>query len=367
VPLRPVCLGRCALRTQRFSRGDFRSLASHSRRPLPSRLGPCFLSRSEHAKRFAHAVDNGCIIVAGEKAGLTQRYTRKEAGRILGVEPSRLRYWESLRLVRPKVKWGERFYSFKDLVALRTLQRLTDNRVPAWRVRRALSLMQQQFGTPSVLQELRIVDQGRDVLVVPPGTERPFDPLKRQWALPFEAWGHRSKVYALAGPTPEELFQHALDCETDPNLLPQAVETYWEVLALAPEWIDAHINLGVALYQLGRVEEARDQFAAAVQLDPLSGISRYNLGCVLEEQGRIDEAIDHLRRAARAMPGHADVHFNLALAYEKRGQRDLARAEWVAYLRHAPNGLWADQARAHLKESSPRQKRVAPIPFPQKA
>jgi len=316
---------------------------------------------------FAHAVDNRCIIVAREKAGLTQRYTRKEVGRILGVEPSRLRYWESLRLVRPTVKWGERFYSFGDLVALRTLQRLTDKRVPAWRVRRAVSLMQQQFGTPSVLQELRIVEQGRDVLVVPPGTEGPFDPLKRQWALPFEALGHRSKVCALAGPTPEELFQHALDCETDPSLLPQAVESYREVLALAPEWIDAHINLGVALYQLGRVEEARDQFAAAVQLDPLSGISRYNLGCVLEEQGHIDEAIDHLRRAARAMPGHADVHFNLALAYEKRGERDLARTEWVAYLRHAPNGPWADQARAHLKKLSPRRKRATPIPFPQKA
>jgi tetratricopeptide (TPR) repeat protein len=299
---------------------------------------------------------------------LAQRYTRKEVGRILGVEPSRLRYWESLRLVRPRARWGERFYSFGDLVALRTLQRLTNNRVPAGRVRRAVSLMAQQFGTPSVLlQELRFVEQGRDVLVMPPGIGRPFDPLKRQWALPFEASAHSSNVYALAGPTPEELFQHALDCETDPNLLPQAVECYREVLSLAPEWIDAHINLGVALYQLGRVEEARDQFAAAVQLDPLSGISRYNLGCVLEEQGHIDEAIDHLRRAARAMPGHADVHFNLALAYEKRGERDLARSEWVAYLRHAPNGPWADQARAHLKKLSPHRKRSAPIPFPRKA
>jgi tetratricopeptide (TPR) repeat protein len=299
---------------------------------------------------------------------LGQRYTRKEVERILGVEPSRLRYWESLRLVRPRAKWGERFYSFGDLVALRTLQRLTDNRVPAWRVRRAVSVMEEQFGTPSVLlQEVRFVEQGRDVLVVPPGTGRPFDPLKRQWALPFEALSRPPKVYALAGPTPEELFQHALDCETDPNLLPQAVESYQEALSLAPEWVDAHINLGVALYQLGRVEEARDQFAAAVQLDPLSGISRYNLGCVLEEQGHIDEAIDHLRRAARAMPGHPDVHFNLALAYEKRGERELARVEWVAYLRHAPNGPWADQARAHLKKLSPRRKRPAPIPFPRKA
>ena len=299
---------------------------------------------------------------------MAQRYTRKEVGRILGVEPSRLRYWERLRLVRPQARFGERFYSFGDLVALRTLQRLTDNRIPAWRVRRAVDLMEQQFGAQNVgLQELRFVEQGRDVLVVPPGTSRPFDPLRQQWALPFETTKEVAKVHALAGPNPEELFQHALDCEAEPNLLPQAVDTYRKVLELAPDWIDAHINLGVALYQLSRVEEAREEFAAAVQLDPLSGISRYNLGCVLEEQGHVDEAIDHLRRAARAMPGHADVHFNLALAYEKRGERELAHAEWLAYLRHAPNGPWAEQARAHLKALSPRRKRAAPIPFPRKA
>ena len=96
--------------------------------------------------------------------------------------------------------------------------------------------------------------------------------------------------------------------------------------------------MGVALYQMGRAEEARAEFLSAVQLDPLNGISRYNLGCVLEEQGEIDQAIDHLERAVRALPAHADVHFNLALAYEKRGEMRLAREQWALYLRHAPNG-----------------------------
>ncbi len=67
---------------------------------------------------------------------------------MLGVEPSRLRYWERLRLVRPRARWGERFYNFSDLVALRTLQRLTERRVPAVRVRRAVKLIEEQFGNP---------------------------------------------------------------------------------------------------------------------------------------------------------------------------------------------------------------------------
>jgi tetratricopeptide (TPR) repeat protein len=299
---------------------------------------------------------------------LSQRYTQREVGRILGVGASRLRYWERLRLVRPRARWGERFYSFGDLVALRTLQRLTENHIPARRVRRAVTLIEQQFGeSPLPLQELRFLEQGRDVLVIPPGAVRPFSPLKQQWVFSFEAAEQPAKLQAMTGPTPEELFQMALDCEAQPEMLPRAVETYRQVLEFAPDWIEAHINLGVALYQMGRIEEARAEFASALQLDPRNGISCYNLGCVLEEQGEIEAAIDHLRRAARAMPGHADVSFNLALAYEKRGQRRLAREQWTLYLRHAPNGPWADQARARLQSYSARRKRAAPIPFPRKA
>ena len=304
----------------------------------------------------------------GGFAGLAQRYTRREVGRILGVEPSRLRYWERLQLVRPQARWGERFYSFGDLVALRTLKRLTERHIPARRVRRAVRLIEQQFGTADLpLQELQFFQQGRDVLVVPPGAVRPFSPIKQQWAFPFESPSRSAKVHAMSGPTPEELFQSALQYEANPETLPQAVDQYRKVLDLTPGWVDAHINLGVALYQLGRSEEARAEFLAAVQLDPLNGISRYNLGCVLEEQGEIDEAVEHLRRAARALPAHADVHFNLALAYEKRGERRQAREEWMLYLRHAPNGPWAEQARVHLRQCSERRKPSAPIPFPRKA
>ena len=287
---------------------------------------------------------------------------------MLGVQAGRLRYWERLKLVRPRRRWGERFYSFGDLVALRTLQRLTET-IPALRVRRAVKLIEEQFGESSQpLQEFCFLDQGGDVLVIPPGATRPFSPIKRQWVFSFDAAPQTSKLHSMASPSPEHFFQAALDCETKSELLPQAIENYRHALELSPGWVDAHINLGVALYQMGRSDEARAEFLSAVQLDPLNGISRYNLGCVLEEQGEIDEAIDHLLRAARAMPAHADVHFNLALAYERRGERDSAREHWALYLRHAPSGPWADEARAHLKLcSEPPPKRSAPIPFPRKA
>jgi Flp pilus assembly protein TadD len=302
------------------------------------------------------------------EVGLPQIYTRKEVERILGVSESRLRYWERLRLIYPESRWGERFYSFGDLVSLQTLQRLTESKVPASRVRQAISLMEEQFRAPSLrLHEVSTIDHGSKVLMVPPGEPRPFDPIRRQWAFPFESKPAPEKVRPMSARTAEELFETALRLESRPDSLPDAAENYRRVLEKAPKWVEAHINLGVALYQMGMSEEAREAFLSAVSLDPTNGISRYNLGCVLEEQGKMAEAIEHLSAAARAMPNHADVHFNLALAYEKSGDRPLARAEWILYLRLAPNGPWAEQARAHLRTCSARRKPPEPIPFPGKS
>jgi len=301
---------------------------------------------------------------------LMQRYTRREVGRILGLDAGRLRYWERLRLVRPRARWGERFYNFGDLVALRTIQRLTDHRIPARHVRRTVTLLEKQFGgTPRPLQELQLFELGRELLVIPPGAARPFNPIRQQWVFSFNAAADPAKLHAMTGRSPEELFEAALECETRQEMLPEAIENYLRIVELAPEWIEAHINLGVAYYQLGQLAEARAAFFDAVKLDPMNGISRYNLGCTLEELGELDEAIEHLQRAARAMPAHADVHFNLALAYEKRADRRKAREHWVLYLRYAPNGPWAAQARARLEQSSSGHGRrpCAPIPFPRKA
>lgn len=296
-----------------------------------------------------------------------QRYTRREVGRILGLDARRLRYWERLRLVRPRARWGERFYNFGDLAAAGTMKRLTDHRIPARRVRRAVAQVERQFGgSPLALEQLCILEQGRELLLVPPGMSRLFNPLRQQWAFSFHA-SPAANLRAMAARTPEELFETALECERQQEMLPEAIETYERVVELAPDWLEAHINLGVAYYQLGQLSDACAAFRGAVQLDPISGIARYNLGCTLEELGEYDEAIEHLERAARAMPAHADAHFNLALAYEKRGELAVAREHWLLYLRYAPSGPWADQARARLKPPAARRRRRAPIPFPRKA
>ena len=44
------------------------------------------------------------------------------------------------------------------------------------------------------LQELRFLEQGRDLLVIPPGASRPFSPLKQQWVFPFDSSSRTRKA-----------------------------------------------------------------------------------------------------------------------------------------------------------------------------
>ena len=299
---------------------------------------------------------------------MTERYTQTEVVRILGLDRRQLKYWERLQLVRPRARWGERFYSFGDLVALETIKSLTERKVPASRLRRAVAALQQEMGHDNLsIEQIRVVDHGRNVAIMIPGVSRqPFDPLSRQWLFPFEARKVATKVHEMQSRTAEEWFELALECESRPELLSEAIFAYQHVVELSPDWIEAHLNLGVVHYQLAEWEEAREAFQTAIELDPANPFAQYNMGCVLEELGEVDLAIVHLKRTIRVIPTHADAHFNLALAYERKAEYHRAKEHWTAYLRYAPNGEWASTARARLANLRNAGKQRMPIPFPRK-
>jgi hypothetical protein len=111
-----------------------------------------------------------------------------EVLRIAEVDERALRRWERLHLLRPRKRRRERFYTFGDLVSLATLKRLSENRVPARRVRRAILALERQLGgVPLSLENLRILSNGRQIAVVPPRETAPaFDPLSGQLLFTFE-------------------------------------------------------------------------------------------------------------------------------------------------------------------------------------
>ncbi len=286
---------------------------------------------------------------------MEHRYTRNEVERMMGVTRRELEYWTRLRLVLPRSRWGERFFNFSDLVALETIKRLAARKVPAGRIRRAVTVLQTELGTSQTpLSELRISTNGKQVVVYPPvETARPFEPLTGQFVLNFETSELAKKIHAMASRSAEEWFEYGMMCDSNTESLEQAAQAYRKAVDAAPEWVEARINLGTAMYQLGRMEEAREHFSMAVEIEPENSLAEFNLGCVLEQLGSTLEAIEHLSRAVELVPSLADAHLNLALAYEKTGQLHNALRHLSLYVRYEPNGPWAEFARARIDKYRP--------------
>jgi tetratricopeptide (TPR) repeat protein len=288
---------------------------------------------------------------------LDHRYTRSEVERMIGVSRHELDYWTRLRLVLPQARWGERFFSFSDLVALETIKRLAARRVPAGRIRRAITALETELGNSSIpLSMLRISTNGKQVVVQSPvASARPYEPLTGQFVLNFETSELAKNIHTLGPRSAEEWFELGMECDTNAESVAQAAEAYRKAVEASPDWVEAHINLGTALYQLDRLEEARDEFATAIKFEPGNPLAEFNLGCVLDRLGQADEAIQHLLRAVDLSPTLAEAHLNLALAYEKRGHSQSSIRHLSLYLRYEPNGPWAEFARSRLaRHRAPR-------------
>ena len=286
-------------------------------------------------------------------SGLDQRFTRGEVERMTGATRRQLDYWARLGLVHPRARWGERFFGFTDLVAVETIRRITERRVPAGRLRRAMDAFSRQLGeTRASLASLRIVLDGNQIIVHEPGPQgRLVEPISGQFLLNFETAPLERKVRALGGRSAEQWFEMGMSWDSNPGTLPQAADAYRSALELSPDWVEAHINLGTALYQLGRMEESRDVFRRATILDPRNALGHFNLGCMHDRLGDALSAIEEFRAAIANSPHMADAHLNLALAYEKSQRLQESLQHLSHYLRYEPQGPWADFARMRLRES----------------
>jgi hypothetical protein len=61
-------------------------------------------------------------------------------------------------------------------------------------------------------------------------------------------------------------------------------------------------NRGAAFFRQGKLEDAEDDFRAAIELNPAYPDVQFNLGLILERTGRAAEAAEHFRRAIELNP-----------------------------------------------------------------
>lgn len=292
-----------------------------------------------------------------------QRYTTEQVARIFGIPVERLRRLQRDGVLPATIVEGRRrYYSFQDLVAVRTYVGLTSSGIDARRVRSVVSRLRALL--PEVthpLSELRICCDG-DRVVVTRASEGQFDGESGQRLLDFDVEGLSREVVAhLDRPRGEprqadEWFERACALE-DEGTLDAAEDALRRALELDRQHVPAMISLGNLRYRRGDVDGARCWYELALAIAPDRAEGYYNLGFLLLDGGDPRGALPLLHAALDRDPDFPDAYYNLALAYERLGQVERARTLWLRCLEIAPAGPYAADAREGLRRiegSGPR-------------
>ncbi|MCY3843252.1 MAG: tetratricopeptide repeat protein [Acidobacteria bacterium] len=108
-----------------------------------------------------------------------------------------------------------------------------------------------------------------------------------------------------------------------------------EALRLAPDFPDAHYNLGSVLQAQGSVRQAIGSYRRAIAIDPTYSEAHNNLGALLDTTGDRANALAHYRLAVEFGPREAAAHYNLGLALMARRRADEPVTEAVEAFRQA--------------------------------
>jgi len=107
---------------------------------------------------------------------------------------------------------------------------------------------------------------------------------------------------------------------TDRGRTEEAVDHFSKALEFMPNHAEAHNNLGAALADLGRTREAIEHYSQALKVKPDYTDARNNIGVALASIGKVKEAANHFSELLRMSPDDGDLHYNLANALASQGK-----------------------------------------------
>lgn len=100
---------------------------------------------------------------------------------------------------------------------------------------------------------------------------------------------------------------------------------YREAIEADPENAKLYFNLGNALAEQGKTQEAIEQyleFRARAESAEEKAMAEYNMGTLLTKNEEWDPAIAHLKSALKLNPSDEDARHNLELALSKKDEQE---------------------------------------------
>ena len=172
-------------------------------------------------------------------------------------------------------------------------------------------------------------------------------------------------------------FQKASHFADEGNAI-EAIAALKRAIAIYPDYLAAHNDLGAQLLERGELDEAANELRAAIKIDPKAFNPELNLGIVLIQQNKFSEALTALDKALSIEPSGPAAHLYAGIAsvklndtargekelnaaydlggntyavallhlgklYMKRGEREMALKSFESYLRESPNAADAAQ------------------------
>jgi len=124
-----------------------------------------------------------------------------------------------------------------------------------------------------------------------------------------------------------------------------------ESATLNPADASAHYNLGLIHQSRGELDQARERFARALEIDPEEIDASYQLGRIARQQKRYGDAIQNFEQVVARNEAHSqyEVWREVAATYIAAGQFEDARTALDQFLEHRPSdpeGLYL-MGRAH--------------------
>lgn len=306
---------------------------------------------------------------------MIELYSIRDVSRILAVQESRLRYWMQTGFVGPTVRRGGRFYyTFPDLVAVKSAKDLLATGMPLQRVRKNVEALRRALpGDTHPASRLRVCCDGETIVAL--ADDVAFQPIGGQVVMAFNLPSFGEHVQATLAmprapaPSPGAVVGAVEDGPTQANGGSTAYRHFVEACAaedrgdsdtaehlfrlaieLEPRMAAALTNLGNLVYRQGELHEARSLYERALEHDPSQPEARYNLANLLEDLGETELAIAELRRVCAAAPEFADAHYNLGIMLAQVGGTTQARQCLERYLELDATSDWAHHARSYLDQ-----------------
>jgi len=281
-----------------------------------------------------------------------QAYSREEVRRLLNIPERQLKSWEKQQLIPAASSYG-----FRELIAMRSLLKLREDKVPPAQIRRAIAAISEKLKhVDNPLVQLKLYADSGKIHVEVDGKAMEaesgqlllnFDPVELKKLLAFRAKEdpHAERRRRAEA---ERWFQRGLELEQTAAPLEEIRQAYDKALELDPKSAGALVNLGTLHFNARKWKEAEQFYRRAIDVDPDYALAQFDLANLYDERGDRTKALEHYTAALRLSPNYADAHYNLALLYQGANQTMKAVRHWTAYLKLDGSSQWANIARREL-------------------